>query len=479
MRKLISLFAALILTVHMTSCTSKDSKDDVAGGDEAVAAETAGTDAELQALDAPPAASSDPSVASKEGTNEGFLDDQLPSDALGETNKTANNDTPPTPEGLDATTAPPPTMEEPKTDALAENKLDSELAPPPEANLPGSPVASIDPGSAISPDPTPIEKSPDLSSASSMSEPASTPIAESKPKASLQKVEAVPMTREGILLNAVYIARPGDNYKKISSLIYGNPSKQKELKKANASIHKPKPGDKIYYNSPVRSTDDTKLLTYYEDAGIAPEIYVAQDGDDLKKVSKKILGYNNAWKEIWETNSVDSKGALTAGTELRYWKAAPASEMAPPKATVAANTASPTEMALPPPMPEMPPAPPAEMAPPPPPTAEMAPPSPDGGQAVANNSPPPPPVEMAPPPPPDLPPPPPPPAEAVNPPPPPAVAKKSADTAVDETGLDKDMVMTLAGVGILALGAFAFIILRKRRQTRDAAVAFNDTQVGT
>ncbi len=475
MRKLISLFAALILTVHITSCTSKDSKDDVAGGDEAVAAETAGTDAELQALDAPPAASSDPAVASKEGTNEGFLDDQLPSDALGETNKTASNSTPPTPEGLDATTTPPPTMEEPKKDPTLEAKLDSELAPPPDANLPGSPVASIDPGSAAS------EKPLDATSSPSMSDPSPVPIAESKPKASLQKVEAAPMTRDGILLNAVYIARPGDNYKKISSLIYGNPSKQKELKKANSSISKPKPGDKIYYNSPVRSTDDTKLLTYYEDAGMAPEIYVAKEGDDLKKVSKSILGYDHAWKEIWETNSVDSKGALTAGTELRYWKTSPASEMAPPKATVAANTAAPTEMAPPPPMPEMPPAPPAEMAPPPPPpAAQMAPPPPPppppGGQAVANNLPPPP-AEMAPPPPPDLPPP--PPAEAVNPPPPPAVAKKTADTAIDETGLDKDMVMTLAGVGIVALGAFAFIILRKRRQTRDAAVAFNDTQVGT
>ena len=85
MRKLISLFAALILTVHLTSCTSKDSKDD-ASGDEAVAAETAGTDAELEALDAPPPAN-DPAVAG--GANEGFLDDQLPEDALGE--KTASS----------------------------------------------------------------------------------------------------------------------------------------------------------------------------------------------------------------------------------------------------------------------------------------------------------------------------------------------------------------------------------------------------
>jgi LPXTG-motif cell wall-anchored protein len=74
--------------------------------------------------------------------------------------------------------------------------------------------------------------------------------------------------------------------------------------------------------------------------------------------------------------------------------------------------------------------------------------------------------------------PPPPPAEAVNPPPPPAIARK-AEPAMGEGGLDNDMIMTLAGVGIVALGAFALIISRKRRQSRDAAVAFNDTQVGT
>ncbi len=476
MRKLISLFAAVILTVHLTGCTSKDSKDD-AGGDEAVASETAGTDAELQALDAPPP-TTDPSVASnKEGTNEGFLDDQLPEDALGESSKVAKSDAP-VAGPLDTTTPPP--MDEPKSEAKIDNKADAGFDPPIEATPAETANAAVDPGTPTMSEPAPAEKTPDsngtVASASETSSPP--PVSESKPKASLQKIESAPMTRAGVLLNAVYVARPGDNYKKISSMIYGSSEKERELKKVNKGISKPKPGDKIYYNSPVRSTDDTKLLTFYEDSGVVPEVYVAQEGDDLKKVSKKILGYDNAWKEIWETNSIDSKGALTAGTELRYWKSTPA----PAKTTAVAKMTSPPAAEMnPPPMPEMPPASPPEMAPPPPPAPPVAETSPappaEASPAVANN-------QAAPPPPPDMPPPPPPdmqapPAEGVNPPPPPAVAKKG-EPAVADAGMDNnDMTMALAGAGILALGAFAVIIARKRKQNREAAVAFNDTQVGT
>lgn len=110
----------------------------------------------------------------------------------------------------------------------------------------------------------------------------------------------------------------------------------------------------------------------------------------------------------------------------------------------------------------------------PPPPTEMAPPT-----MAQTELPPPPPMEMEPPPPPpaaDLPPP--PPAEAMNPPPPPPVAKKAIPTMTDGE-MDQDMMMSLAGAGIIAAGLAAIIIIRKRRQNRDMATAFNDTQVGT
>jgi LPXTG-motif cell wall-anchored protein len=46
-------------------------------------------------------------------------------------------------------------------------------------------------------------------------------------------------------------------------------------------------------------------------------------------------------------------------------------------------------------------------------------------------------------------------------------------------GMDNDMMMTLAGAGIILLGLFAVILVRRRRQSREMATAFNDTQVGT
>jgi hypothetical protein len=453
MRKLTSLFAALILATHLVGCTSSDSKDDGAT-DGAVAESTEGTDADLANLDAPPPADTSTAVASNDGANEGFLDEQLPEDALGESNKSAKADAPPASDIVDNTTPPPAMEEPPKTEPVAE-------AAPIEA--PKDNVAAIDTGSPTSStEPTaPLSDTTAVGSVAS-AEP-SAPAPESKPKASLQKVESAPFSREGILLNAVYIARPGDNYKKISQMIYGSPDKVKELKKVNPSV-KPRVGDKIYYNSPVRSADDTKLLTYYEDAGLVPDVYVTKEGDNIKKVAKELLGNKDSWKEMWATNAVDSKDALPAGTELRYWKSAPVVAAAPaapevPKDMAMNTPPPPTEMAPPPApttaqnaMPEMPPSPPppAEMAPPPPP------------QPVAENPPPPPP----------------PPAE-MAPPPPPTVAKKAPPTGDTAGGMDNDMVMSLAGAGIIAAGLAAVIIIRKRRQNREMASAFNDTQVGT
>ncbi len=486
MRKLTAIFAATILALHLSACTSSDSKED-GTEDGAVAESTEGTDADLQNLDAPPAENA---VAATDGANEGFLDEQLPEDALGESKKTAAAEPPPA-EIADNTT-PPPAMEEPPKSEPAVTEAAPIEAPP------DSSVAAVDTGTTSSTEPssnlsdasTGVSAATTSSSEPSMTEPA--PVAEAKPKVSLQKIEAAPIHREGILLNAVYIARSGDNYKKISKMIYGSDDKAKELKKVNPSV-KPRVGDKIYYNSPVRPADDTKMMTYYEDAGMVPDVYVAQEGDNMKKLGKKLLGNKDSWKEIWATNlNVDSKDTLPAGTELRYWKAAPAQAIAaapevaapveaPAKTDVAMNN-PPPDMAAPPPMPENPPqnAMPEVPAPPPPPAPDMhtaAPPPPDMApppppQPVAEQPPPPaPPQEMAPPPPP-------PPPDMAPPPPPSPVVKKPSQNG-ETGGMDNDMIMSLAGAGIIAIGLAAMIIVRKRRQNRDMAQAFNDTQVGT
>lgn len=45
--------------------------------------------------------------------------------------------------------------------------------------------------------------------------------------------------------------------------------------------------------------------------------------------------------------------------------------------------------------------------------------------------------------------------------------------------MDNDTLMALAGAGILFVGFAALMVIRKRKQQREMAAAFNDTQVGT
>lgn len=449
MKKLTAILATLLLATHLVSCTSSDSKEEGVG-DEAVSESTDSVDGELAQLDAP---AKEESIASNDTSSDGFLDEQLPQDALGESEK---KEEAPLADVADVTT-PPPALEESSSVSAAET---TPTEPAPVAEVPTS-ESSL--GTVASTEPTIPEDKPAMDK----------PVSEKPKTTSLKKIETVPFSREGILLNSVYIARSGDNYKKIASMIYGDDSKHKELKKANPGV-KPKVGDKIYYNSPLRPADDTKVLTYYEDKGMVNEVYIAKEGDNIQNLGSKLLGNKSSWKELWATNPIESKGKLDAGTEIKYWKsevvltAPPSGEVALDNIKPPADMAPAPSMDLPPPPPvaELPP-PPAEMAPPPQPVSELPPPPP-----VADLPPPPPPVEMAPPPP--------PPVEAVPPPPPP-VAKKAPESgeAVATEGMDQDMMFMLGGAGIAAAAVAALVIIRKRRQNREMAAAFNDTQVGT
>jgi hypothetical protein len=387
-------------------------------------------------------------------------------------------------------------------DSLPEDSLEAGLAepPPPEAPAAEPPPLEEAPLDASTPaEPAPIATSPETSSDAvaeaqpPMEKMEDTP--QPKPAASLQKVPKTPWRQGKILLNTVYFARPGDTVASISQMIYGA-DKSKELKKANPrlKVRDPKPSEKVFYNSPLRPNDEERMLTYYEDNGVTPETYVAQKGDTIQKVGKDLLGYDNGWKEIWPVNSVESKGKLEAGTELRYWRggasatnmaanntatgeatpngAPPAvsggmNEMPPPPGgdmgTPPAPTpdAPPTDMAggAPPPPPMeagTPPTPPTDMTPPPPPEMAGAP-QPPPTEAAMNEMPPPPPPEMAPPP----------------PPPPQRAAKQGADQEMDE-----QTMMTLGLVAVAAL-LFAGLTISKRRRKQREMDSFNETQVGT
>lgn len=338
----------------------------------------------------------------------------------------------------------------------------------------------------------------------------SAPIVE-KPKATispLQKVASAPYMVGKTWVNAVYLARPGDTLKSISKMIYGDDSRVAELKKINTRYksRSVKPGDKIYYNSPVRPEDSTKIANFYEDSGVPSESYVAQKGDNIRKVSKKLLGYNNAWMEIWSTNPVDSKGKLAEGEVLRYWKGSAPAE-AHTTSTLAQNN-PPTHsdaaanLPPPPPMPDHSVPPPVADLPPPPPMPDHAaagvaggpganglpPPSPPPPMPDMNSAgapPPPPPVELPPPPPQDmaangnameqLPP---PPADHPAPPAPKIAKESNAEETEVQGQLSTTELGILAAAAALA-GALAFIIIRRKRSQKAAASMMSDSHVGT
>ena len=79
-------------------------------------------------------------------------------------------------------------------------------------------------------------------------------------------------------------------------------------------------GDKIYYNSPNRPTDNSQLLFYYEDNNRSPSYYTVSAGENIRDISYKLLGHAKSWKEIWATNQeLESKGTIERNISIAYW----------------------------------------------------------------------------------------------------------------------------------------------------------------
>ena len=243
-------------------------------------------------------------------------------------------------------------------------------------------------------------------------------------------------------------------------------------------------GDKIFYVSPNRPSDSARMITYYEDTGMVPETYVAKKGDDLKKISKNLLGYDKAWKEVWATNAIETKSKLSEGDTFRYWKSAatittppvaqnempqlidnanqlpaapstapndPAMDAAamnqPPTDSMAANNSAPSDLPPPPPADNMPPtdmaANPPQMDVPPAPPADIPPP-PQQEAAVAS-------VDKQP----------------------------ASNSSMEETPVNADQDMyTMLGVGVLVCGVVAYVIVRRKKRKAAEEMAMGETGVG-
>lgn len=495
MTKKFLVLCALTLAFQLSGCTSNQSQDenqtvenadvDKIEAEESTAlndnnaGEVAGEDPSLQAAlgeesaaptvdaAAPPAETPAPEIAA----NETIANEVAAAPTLDESSLNLND---PAMAATETTTAAPDMA----ATNLTETTGVTEVAP----STPATDVAAVD-NSALTE--TPVIENSGVNTAMTESAPAyEAPV--KKAGAELRKISsAIPYKVDSGWVNAVYMARPGENLKEISQKIYSS-DKTKELKKISGNSYlkhrSVKAGDKIYYVSPNRPDDSTKTLFYYEDMGMVPETYVAKKGDTLKKVAKNVLGFSDGSKELWSANPVESKGKLSEGEILRYWR----SSTGVTGTTVAMNTPAPGSATLvdqgqmmPPP----PPAPPADMpAPPPMDTASLPPPPPpppaDMGAdpAMHANDP----TASLPPPPP------PPPGDSAAPPPVDDMAAaetpKKKNIAADEEataegGLDSDTMMSLGAVSFLTV-ALVIVLIRRKKKKAESASMMNETHLG-
>jgi len=155
---------------------------------------------------------------------------------------------------------------------------------------------------------------------------------------SVKKMQTVPYSKNGVLVNGIYFVRDGDTLSSIGNKIYGNGSAV-DFKIVNPHLRPGalKVGQKVYYNSPRRSQDRSRLLTYYEDTRMPAMTYSAAAGENIRKISENLLGHPRSWMEVWASNQqVQSKWDLEAPYRIRYWKGSNA-----PAPTLARKTSPP------------------------------------------------------------------------------------------------------------------------------------------
>ncbi len=451
MKKFILALATISLLGILPSCTSKDSKNEDVIAEDGTAEDMAG-DAGIDSLDesldseqsgetvTSPDAATEPAAPVAETTTE----DQLTIDSFGETADSAATTEPVPDANAQASADPtPPMTTEPAANDLA-------MEAPSTGAEEMTPPASMEKVAEAAPEQMEQKDETDLDLP--------------KPSRTLQKMASSPWKMGSKWVNGIYFARPGDSLESISQTLYGD-DRTSELKKINPTYanREVKPGDKVYYASVVRPEDNAQIMTYFEEKNVPAKTYISKSGDNIRKVSQELLGYPEAWKEVWAYNSVESKQDIGEGIELRYWEAQPSSGSAP-----IADQAAP-EM---PSIPEAPPmAPPAEdpMAQLPPPSQELPPP-PDMNNMAGNDLPPPPPPMDAPPPPPSM--------DMAPPPPPPPPASATQASVDDAATTEQDTNLAVGAVGAMVLGALALIMVRRKRKQREMEQALGETHVG-
>lgn len=471
MRGLFLSVLSLTVTLQLTGCSLFSSDKAENGADSTEQVETA-EDSLADSTDSKP----EGDTASTE--DESLFDEST--DASGEPKADAKTDLAQTTESgsaaSDDTAFPETPMDDSKTTADTGVKLDEGTSGTLDSSTDSGSLDSSSTSDTLSanpPDSTPVTTE-DVAAAATDSGEVSSPVVPSS--APLKKVESAPLKRGGALLNRVYLAREGDTWKSVSQRIYGR-NRSKEIKKWNPFIKRNlKVGDKVYYNSPKSPEDSAQMLTYFEENGVAPQTYVAKSGDDLKSVSKQLLGNSRSWMEVYATNpNLESKDGLVEGTELRYWGSDALASIAP--ATSASTNASMAQSSGANDGANSSSTPPGDMANQTPPPTDLSmnqpgdippPTTPDatGGGAPSDDpfAQAPPPVDAG-----SVPPPPPtdlgnPTSETAPPPPPPA---DGATEDIDAEASDKTELMIMVGIAVVVLALIVFFIKRRKKNEID------------
>ncbi len=491
-RLLVSLLT-IGVALHLSGCSTSSSTDESAsGGDETFAEESDGDYSEDG--DVASEESSSDSGETADATEEAAGEDDLGDEVADAGKKESDDDM---------------NLDEEGGDAVADNKegeddlsLDDEEGLPEDVAqnaAPAEPVPEVAPAPAPSDAPVFAEQPADSTPVAAEPPPVDTsteaPVAPAW--VPVKKIKTAAFASGDANLNRVYLARPGDTRQSVAEKIYGDKKRSKDLLKWNSYLSRGmKTGDKVYYQSATNPTDAT-MLTYYEDIGAPAQTYTSRDGDNIRAVSKSLLGSDESWKEVWATNmDVESKGDIPAGLNIRYWPdgtaAAPVlannaetppavDPMAAPTDPMAAPQGAPQDPGAMPPGND-----PLAMNPTPPPPADplAQPPMPPGDPLAAAPTATPASDPMAagavaamPP---SEPPPPPPPAE------PPSAAPAPVEhgqqqhagaepAAAGTEEADNMMMMGLSGIILLAAGAVFFMIRRNKSRKVDLT---QTTQVG-
>ena len=218
--------------------------------------------------------------------------------------------------------------EEPETEEMAESE---ELDEDSNEEVAEANEDSDSSGNFFTAEPT---MSPSIGASASSEVSPQTPKTSKKTWIPLKKIKTTPYQAGGFLVNAVYIARQGEDLQSISNKIFGS-DQTSQLNSINSYLKKRnvKTGDKIYYSSPTRPNDSNQLLFYFEDKGLSPLSHEVSAGQNIRTIATQLLGHSQSWKEIWATNlDLQSKWIMKNPITIKYWSQDQSSAPAEPVA---------------------------------------------------------------------------------------------------------------------------------------------------